>query len=69
MRQRLLSVTAGARQGFGSRLIQRTIVRELQGTVDTIYNDDGLHTTFTIRLSVDDSIKDQAEAGIDMKPA
>ncbi|WP_312895248.1 sensor histidine kinase [Microvirga sp.] len=58
-----------SRQGFGSRLIQQTIVRELQGTVDMIYNNDGLHATFTIRLSVDDSIKDQAEAGVDMEPA
>jgi two-component sensor histidine kinase len=58
-----------SRQGFGSRLIQQTIVRELQGTVDMIYNNDGLQATFTIHLSVDDSIKDQAEAGVDMEPA
>ena len=37
-----------SRQGFGSCLIRQTIVRELQGTFDIIYNDDGLQTTFTI---------------------
>jgi two-component sensor histidine kinase len=58
-----------SRQGFGSRLIQQTIVRELQGTVDMIYNNNGLQATFTIHLSVDDNIKDQAEAGVDMEPA
>jgi two-component sensor histidine kinase len=58
-----------SRQGFGSRLIQQTIVRELQGNVDMIYNNDGLQATFTVHLSVDDSIKDQAEAGVDMEPA
>ncbi|GEO18656.1 sensor histidine kinase [Microvirga aerophila] len=57
-----------SRQGFGSRLIRQTIVRELQGTVDMIYNNNGLQATFTIHLSVDDNIKDQAEAGVDMEP-
>jgi two-component sensor histidine kinase len=57
-----------SRQGFGSRLIQQTIVRELQGTVDMIYNNNGLQATFTIHLSVDDNIKDQAKAGVDMGP-
>jgi two-component sensor histidine kinase len=63
------SIMPPSRQGFGSRLIQQTIVRELQGTVDTIYNNDGLQATFTIHLSVDDSIKNQAEAGVHMEPA
>jgi two-component sensor histidine kinase len=57
-----------SRQGFGSRLIRQTIVRELKGTVDMIYNNNGLQATFTIHLSVDDNIKDQAEAGVDMEP-
>ncbi len=41
-------------QGFGSRLIRQTIVRELQGSVDTVYHEDGLHAVFTIPLNVND---------------
>jgi two-component sensor histidine kinase len=54
-----------SRQGFGSRLIQQTIVRELQGTVDMIYNKNGLHATFTIPLTSADYSESQAEAGAD----
>jgi sensor histidine kinase regulating citrate/malate metabolism len=43
-------------QGFGSRLIQQTIVRELQGTFDVNYQVDGLHAVFTIPLSVHDRL-------------
>jgi two-component sensor histidine kinase len=50
-----------SRQGFGSRLIHQTIVRELQGSVDMIYNPDGLHATLTFPLGVDDQIEDQDE--------
>jgi two-component sensor histidine kinase len=44
------------RQGFGSRLIQQTIVRELQGTVQTTYHGDGLHAVFTLPVSVSDRL-------------
>ncbi len=44
------------RQGFGSRLIQQTIVRELQGSITATYHEDGLHTVLTIPLSVDDRL-------------
>jgi two-component sensor histidine kinase len=43
-------------QGFGSRLIQQTIVRELQGTFDVNYRVDGLHAVVTIPLSVHDRL-------------
>jgi two-component sensor histidine kinase len=42
------------RQGFGSRLIQQTIVRELQGSINTVYHEDGLHAVLKIPLGVDD---------------
>jgi len=42
--------------GFGTRLIQQTIVRELQGTVETVYKDNGLHASFTVSLDTDDGI-------------
>ena len=45
-----------SRQGFGSRLIQQTIVRELQGTFDVRYQVNGLHAVFTIPLSVHDRL-------------
>jgi two-component sensor histidine kinase len=44
------------RQGFGSRLIQQTIVRELQGSINTVYNEDGLHAVLAIPLSVNDRL-------------
>ena len=44
-------------QGFGSRLIRQTIVRELQGSVDMNYNQDGLHAEFTIPLDTDDRLE------------
>jgi two-component sensor histidine kinase len=49
-----------SRQGFGSRLIHQTIVRELQGSVNMTYNPDGLHATLTMPLSVDDRMECQA---------
>jgi two-component sensor histidine kinase len=45
------------RQGFGSRLVQQTIVHELQGTTTTVYHEGGLHAVFTIPLSVDDRLR------------
>jgi two-component sensor histidine kinase len=50
-----------SRQGFGSRLIQQTIVRKLQGSVNMTYNPDGLRATLTMTLSVDDRM--ECEAG------
>ncbi len=44
------------RQGFGSRLIQQTIVRELHGSINATYQEDGLHAVFTVPLSVDDRL-------------
>src|ERR671913_2394788 len=52
-----------SRQGFGSRLINQTIVRELQGSVNMTYNPDGLHATLTIPLSVDDRMELQVGSG------
>jgi two-component sensor histidine kinase len=52
-----------SRQGFGSRLINQTIVRELQGSVSMTYNPDGLHATLTIPLSVDDRMELQVGSG------
>ncbi len=52
-----------SRQGFGSRLINQTIVRELQGNVNMTYNPDGLHATLTIPLSVDDRMELQVGSG------
>ena len=43
-------------RGFGSRLLQQTIVYELQGSVKSFYTDDGLHAVFTLPLSVDDRL-------------
>ena len=43
-------------RGFGSRLLQQTIVYELQGIVKTFYTEDGLHAVFTVPLSVDDRL-------------
>ncbi len=51
-----------SRQGFGSRLINQTIVRELQGSVDMTYNPDGLHATLTVPLSVDDQMERQDQS-------
>ncbi|HEX2137412.1 MAG TPA: sensor histidine kinase [Microvirga sp.] len=45
-----------SRQGFGSRLIRQTIVHELQGTVNMVYNKDGLHAVLTIPLGVDERL-------------
>ena len=42
--------------GFGSRLLQQTIAYELQGKVEAVYTQDGLHAVFTIPLSVDDRL-------------
>jgi two-component sensor histidine kinase len=42
-----------SRQGFGSRLIHQTIVRELGGGINTVYGKGGLHASLTIPLSVD----------------
>jgi two-component sensor histidine kinase len=52
-----------SRQGFGSRLIHQTIVRELQGSIDMTYKEDGLHATLTVPLSVDDRMECQAGSG------
>jgi two-component sensor histidine kinase len=52
-----------SRKGFGSRLINQTIVLELQGSVDMTYNEDGLHAVFKIPLDVEDRIKTQADSG------
>jgi two-component sensor histidine kinase len=49
-------IEAPTRSGFGSRLLQQTIVYELQGSVETVYTEDGLHAVFTIPLSVDDRL-------------
>jgi two-component sensor histidine kinase len=43
-------------RGFGSRLIHQTIVRELQGTVELNYNEDGLHAEFAVPLNTDDHL-------------
>jgi two-component sensor histidine kinase len=48
-----------SRQGFGSRLIHQTIARELQGSVDMTYKDDGLHATLTVPLNADDRMDGQ----------
>jgi two-component sensor histidine kinase len=45
-----------ARQGFGSRLIQQTIIRELQGDINMTYHEDGLHAVFTVPLDVNDRL-------------
>jgi two-component sensor histidine kinase len=63
------SIVPPSRQGFGSRLIQQTIVRELQGTVDIKYEKEGLRATFTIPLTVADPGEDQARAGVNSEPA
>jgi two-component sensor histidine kinase len=47
------------RKGFGSRLINQTIVGELQGTVDMTYNEDGLQAVFTIPLDIEERIETQ----------
>jgi two-component sensor histidine kinase len=52
-----------SRQGFGSRLIHQTIVRELQGSVNMTYNPDGLHAMLTVPLNVDDRMDCEAESG------
>jgi two-component sensor histidine kinase len=43
-----------SRQGFGSRLIQQTIVRELQGRIDAVYHGDGLHAVLAVPLTAED---------------
>jgi two-component sensor histidine kinase len=50
------TIAPPARQGFGSRLMQQAIVHELQGTIDIVYHEDGLHAVSTIPLSVDDRL-------------
>ncbi|WP_262270474.1 sensor histidine kinase [Microvirga yunnanensis] len=47
------------RKGFGSRLINQTIVGELQGMADMTYNEDGLQAVFTIPLDIEDRIETQ----------
>jgi two-component sensor histidine kinase len=44
------------RKGFGTLLIEQTIQRELQGTVNTEFRRNGLHSVFNIPLGVHDRI-------------
>jgi two-component sensor histidine kinase len=46
-------VVPPVKSGFGSRLIQQTIVRELQGSIDTTIHEDGLHAVFTVPMTVE----------------
>jgi two-component sensor histidine kinase len=46
-------VTPPSKQGFGTRLIQQTIVRELQGRFEQRFDEDGLRVTIVVPLSAD----------------
>jgi two-component system CheB/CheR fusion protein len=50
------SIEPPSRHGFGSRLLQQTIVYELEGSLDMVYAKDGLHAVFAVPLAVNDRL-------------